>query len=436
MKRTIKALLHLYFFCLQGALTKLTTIPETKILCKAVSSLAQRNYLSSPLNIRLFKSFECHVEFNTWSVVMNYCVNETMDKSTVIFLSDTKLLKDEDVNCMNHQNNHLIVLSNQSYAALEEVVKILWRKLLIKVSFLLIQNSTAVLQTFMPYNEKNCNDLKLRTINEFAAKTGWRTDQFFPNKVKNFHRCPIRITTYRNVVPYIIRDEIVNGKMILKGRVIEIVNALSKSLNFTAQMLYEPSISAWESCFQKVATHEADIFIGNTFLELPRTKYLDYTTPIFFEYLRFVVPPGRYLSEIENLFRTFDLPTYVLTFVVFAIAVATVLVISFKSRAVKMYAFGHKFHNAGMDLLGSILGNTQTSMPVNSIPRFIIMLFVLFNLILRTLYQGSLFTFLRSDGKLKEVQSVDEMIERKFTFFMLKQYLDYLHSSEHKHIKY
>ena len=44
--------------------------------------------------------------------------------------------------------------------------------------------------------------------------------------------------------------------------------------------------------------------------------------------------------------------------------------------------------------------------------------FVLFCLVQRTLYQGSLFKFLQSDVRGKEIESLDEMVDKKYIFYM------------------
>jgi hypothetical protein len=45
------------------------------------------------------------------------------------------------------------------------------------------------------------------------------------------------------------------------------------------------------------------------------------------------------------------------------------------------------------------------------------MMLLIYLLVIRSAYQGSYFTFMQSEEKHKEVQSIDEMIEKDFTFY-------------------
>jgi hypothetical protein len=49
-------------------------------------------------------------------------------------------------------------------------------------------------------------------------------------------------------------------------------------------------------------------------------------------------------------------------------------------------------------------------------------------LVQRNVYQGLLYIFLQSDGRHKEVQSIKEMTDKKFDFYMYKSYTDIVKS--------
>lgn len=410
-------------------------IRELTTFCNAIKTIIGRAILSPPINIQLIdeSSAEC-IESKQSTLFINVCVNSTrrISQSSLIIAKEEANISHLLHLCMNHNGNHLVVLHKNSESSLKNLVNYFWRKLLINVSFLLIIRSEILIQTFIPYNDKKCNDTELVTINRFDQESeNWKTDQFFPEKLNNFHCCSLTVTTYKNVVPYIVQEEYFNGKMKLKGRVIQMIDALAKSLNFTTKLEYEPSVAAWEKCIHRVANYEADLFIGNLFLDLPRTTYLDFTIPIFFETVKFVVPPGRTYTQIENFVRAFDNIIWYMIICVFLLTALLVVILSGRSTQSKIYAFGVGYKNAFMDFLGTIFGVTGTSMPDLSIPRIITIKFVIFCFVMRTVYQGSLFNFLQSGGKLKPAQSIDDMVNRGYTFYMLALYDNYLHPKKH-----
>lgn len=65
-------------------------------------------------------------------------------------------------------------------------------------------------------------------------------------------------------------------------------------------------------------------------------------------------------------------------------------------------------------------GFAQTILPGRNFARFILMLFILFNLIMRAAYQGKQFEFMGLEMRRPDVQSIDEMIEQNFTLHFLK----------------
>lgn len=410
-------------------------------LCAAINSILNLDILSSPIHIQLMDktTFGDCVNLNHTTYLSNVCINETASrsKSTLVIVESVEELLKMNVGCINHNENHLIVIHQWNGSSDNESVNMFYERYFINVTFLVNTNSELTLQTFIPFNDAKCNDIELKMINQFDKHTQkWANGKFFPEKLRNFHNCRLKVTTHKNVVPYIVREEYVNGKRILTGRVIEMINALAQSLNFTVDLDYHPSVSAYETSIQKVANGEADLFIGNLFLDLPRIKYLDFSVPIFFEFLKFVVPPGRSYTQFENLVRTFDNLTWILIMCVFfSCTIIIVFIVSIRSKEIQIAAFGVGYNNAVMDFIADILGMSRMSMPNLTIPRLLIVKFVIFTFVIRTLYQASLFHFLQSHGQLKPAQSIDEIIDRGFTIYSLPLYQNYLNLSHHMYAR-
>ncbi len=415
---------------------------KAPILNVALNSILDSEVLSSPLYVEIidktFDNYGCLMP-STRTYLINVCTNETalISESSLVIVESVQQLSQINLKCLNSEGYHLMVIRNEfNESEISELLNVFWKRFLINVTFLVVKNSKILLQTFIPFNRVRCNDIELKTINQFDEQTQeWRDDNFFPDKLNNFHNCPLTVTTYKNVVPYIVREEYIDGKRILSGRVIEMIDALASSLNFTTDLDYHPSISAYETCIGKVANREADLFIGNVFLDLSRTSYLDFSIPIFFEFLKFVVPPGRSYSQFENLARTFDTQTWTLILCALLSCAAIVFIVSTRSKETKVDAFGVGYDNAFMDFVADILGMSRISMPDLMIPRLIIIKFVIFTFVIRTLYQASLFKFLNSDGRLKPAQSVDEIGSKGFTVYSLTLYENYLNLSQYKHAR-
>ena len=90
----------------------------------------------------------------------------------------------------------------------------------------------------------------------------------------------------------------------------------------------------------------------------------------------------------------------------------------------KSFVYGRNVKSPTMNMISVIFGIQQTVVPTRNFARFILMMFLLFCLVNRNAYQGALYIILRSDGTRKEVQSVTEMVEKDFKFFMFSTYVD------------
>jgi hypothetical protein len=77
-------------------------------------------------------------------------------------------------------------------------------------------------------------------------------------------------------------------------------------------------------------------------------------------------------------------------------------------------------------MIAAILGLQQNRLPRRNFARFLLMMFLIFCLVLRNIYQGALYQFLQSDGRHKTPQTISELIEQKYQFVMTDAWLDVL----------
>lgn len=78
-----------------------------------------------------------------------------------------------------------------------------------------------------------------------------------------------------------------------------------------------------------------------------------------------------------------------------------------------------------MNLLTALFGGTQHRLPIGNVARLLLMVFLLFCLVIRTLYQGSLFKYLQSNDNAKEPNTIEEMAQKNYTFYMIFSYGDF-----------
>lgn len=131
-----------------------------------------------------------------------------------------------------------------------------------------------------------------------------------------------------------------------------------------------------------------------------------------------IIPPGDSFSPFENLVYPFQYDIWLSLFIV----VVTASLMIFLYRRL----FDAKLKMSFTDAMTIVVGGSQKILPQKHHKRIILATFLLFTLVIRSLYQGALFQFLQADKRHKEIHSTDEMMEKGFRFYMYQAYAESL----------
>ncbi|KAG5679802.1 hypothetical protein PVAND_009340 [Polypedilum vanderplanki] len=140
-----------------------------------------------------------------------------------------------------------------------------------------------------------------------------------------------------------------------------------------------------------------------------------YTFPFFEAKLIFLVTPGELYTSFEKLYLPFDEPTWVLIFITFGVAFGVIFLVNFTSVSFQVLVYGHGVKIPSLNVVGTFFGIGQTKLPDLSFSRFILMIFILFCLIIRTAYQGVLFELMTSQPRRPEPKDIQGLIDQNYT---------------------
>lgn len=339
-----------------------------------------------------------------------------------------------------HLNNEhsplLIVLLNttadDSYKVMS-VFDYLWNASVYNVNMITKNsdvNGISVL-TYFPFQGHHCSDTTPTLINEFYnGKFINSTANFFPTKMSDLQMCSIRVATSNNSQPYIFTTKLQNGSVELHGREITFLNALAKSLRFKVDYVYIGKEGVLlengtaEGIYKKLVDAKADMAIADMWLKSNRLKFIDATSSYINQQIAFVIPPGLELTSFEKYLRPMDAWTWIISMITIALAFIVIYVVKRKPMHVQNFVFGDRVRDPYLNVLVGLFGGSQTVLPLQNFARFLLMMYLIFCLIMRSLYQGSLYRFLQTKIYHKEVQSIDEMILRDYRFYVVPSILD------------
>lgn len=330
-------------------------------------------------------------------------------------------------------SNFIFVITGKP-EKIERMFENLWANQIVNVNVLYNTDEDSVrIETYYPFKTAKCAVNVRAIVDEFKDGRFLRNKKnLFKDKLLNLHRCPIRVATSNNSVPYIFADKLENGSYALRGRDIEIVKTLGQYLNFVIDWVFVgPEGVLLENGtatgpFKMLLTKKADLIIADYWLKVNRLQFVDYTTPYISQQIAFIIPPGSELSSFEKFMRPLDSYVWFLLIVFTGCGFLVIYVVGRSSPKLQDFVFGTNIRKPYMNMLVAIFGGSQHILPHRNFARSLLMMFLMFCMVMRTLYTGSLYRFLQSKVYNKEAQSIDDMIERDYKFYTVPSILDLL----------
>lgn len=321
---------------------------------------------------------------------------------------------------------YTIVCSSMSARQTDAMFRRFWSKSIVNVNLLIIQAGSVSLQTFIPFADGKCFDTTARVVNIFRrTELRWDSDVFFPRKLTNLRGCPIRITTFE-FAPAVIVSRTENGTIKLSGSDVEIINGLADVLNFRVDLNFMPNFGDWgvfhdngsaTGAYRLLLSNDTDVVVGWLYVSFRKSLFLDSTEAYFMVPMGFIIPPGRTFSTLEKLLIPFEATVWFSLVTLLVVAVCVILAAKLRAKSLQKFVIGREVASPFMELLVAVFGGSSHALPRQQLPRYLLMMFLLFCLVMRSVYQGGLFKFMQSDQKGREVSSIDEMTDQGFTIY-------------------
>lgn len=241
--------------------------------------------------------------------------------------------------------------------------------------------------------------------------------------MKNLHKCSVKVSISNEQAPYVIVKSLPNGSYALSGGEISLLTALSNSLNFTLDFAsigpegYFYANGTAAGPMKALLDGVVDISVSNWWLKEHRSKFFDYTNPFTTDPVILLVPPGRDFNAFEKIVLPFSFSLWLLIFLCFLVGFSIILTIKLRFTTAQSFFFGEGVKNPYLNMFNGLLGGTQKIVPKRNFARFILMMFLIYALVIRSLYQGSFYMLIKSNMRHDVVQTINEMIEKDFKFY-------------------
>lgn len=190
---------------------------------------------------------------------------------------------------------------------------------------------------------------------------------------------------------------------------------MSTKLNFSIQFSPFNSVTSeylypnlyHEVVLQTTGYHGLQIYKTNVFL-----------SSLFLSTSRgFLIPPGEPYTPFEKLFLPFDSDTWFWLTVFIMGGIVVICVTKLAPRSVQNFVFGRRVQTPILNLFQTVFGLGQMVLPGRNFARYILTMFILLCLVMRTAYQGKMFEFIQKEMRKPVVQTIREMIDDNFTIY-------------------
>lgn len=326
---------------------------------------------------------------------------------------------------------YTIVMQTISDDNASRVFRSFWKKFLYNVNIITMSeygSGFVVMKTFLPFRENACHQSDPIVINKFYEH--WSERDFFPYKFRSFHNCTIRAGTFE-YAPAVIRSE--NDES-LHGSDIELMRGLQTILNFHLNLTFSEEPGAYGITYDNgtvtglkvlLLDNELDLLFGLYYATYPNCKYMACSQPYFAVAITIIVPQ-RSLTSFQKFFVPFKLGLWIALALLLFIATLVIAIVEYKIKFARNFVIGGNVRNPYVQMITAFFGNSSGHLPRRNFARFLLMTFILFALIIRTVYIAGLFKFLQADTKVTSIKSVNDLVENEYKIYALSHFVSYL----------
>lgn len=362
---------------------------------------------------------------------------------TIFFVDSLKafgvILKDLNPNDFNYRGYYLIVMMGPrlgptgTQSINKRILEALWAKYIVNVNIIQsIEESPDIcwMYTYFPYSSQYCEEVNPIRLNTYINGVGFtRPINHFPGKVSNLHNCPLSVATF--IVPPFVMH---NSNQEIDGFDGMLMHTIASRMNFKLKIVLLRSAD-WGQVGNGTPTGATGLVvngmvnftIGYFTLSSMRNTFMSPTYTYHSSNLVWVISPGSELTWFQRFYKPFGSGLWISIGLTSLISVIAISFIRLQSRVVRNFVFGLNVRSPTMNMINIFFGGAMKKLPGRNFSRFLLAMFMIYSLILRNVYTGSLFRYLQTNNTNPRAESYKEMDANNFTFHVLdamKEFLD------------
>lgn len=212
---------------------------------------------------------------------------------------------------------------------------------------------------------------RLQLINEFSHEDQkWENQNFGLIDIKQFNGCHVKIEspTFQ-----------VSSNKYLSS----LIDALTNKINFTYTKVKMTQQEFIKRIKEKNRNFHVSIDLSSLDFQVSLLVF-----PFYHEAFGIMVATGESYSSFEKMILPFDAETWLLIGVFFISGFITILIVKTRHIGWQNFVFGSKVQTPIFNMFVAIFGQGQNILPGRCFARYLLMMFIILCLVIRTVYQG------------------------------------------------
>ncbi|XP_062539200.1 uncharacterized protein LOC134207510 [Armigeres subalbatus] len=313
-----------------------------------------------------------------------------------------------------------IVFNVSQRKTVQEALYQLWLENIMFAFVFVVDNGAVRLYSYYPYANGRCEG-------NGATELDWKRVGLIDSRLHNFYGCPLLVGTYDNPPFMSIGEE--HGE--LQGIEGNLVSIISRKLNFTTKIIVPPSedllrFGIKQGIVDLVHGNRVDFALG-AFGMFPELLQLMVPGVMHFDSaFTFAVSDGRPYTAFEKLFFPLQSCVWIGVSVTLVCAVGCIAIVNKLDWTVRNFVYGRGNRAPVLTLICVLLVGGVNRCPRRNFARTLVMFWILFTLILRTAYQGSLYRILQTTLNVTSPTTLHGIYDANLDLYMrdsAKQYI-------------
>ncbi|XP_052863102.1 uncharacterized protein LOC128269737 [Anopheles cruzii] len=325
---------------------------------------------------------------------------------------------------------YLIVLTAEDPAAgrLDQIFAELFRNNIINVNVLVRQGTRVAAYTYHPFSPGLCRIARTHLVATWPPNPARDSVDLYPVRLATFHNCTLQVGSFE-VKPYTMLLPKVDGYLELGGFEGDLLRVLSQRLQFRVNITESPGQVQWGTIgppgnstgtMKLVQDELVDLAIACMAVDPTRNLYLQSGAIHYTSRILFAVPPGRSYSAFEKLFRPFRAASWLALAGSLVVAAALVVALARSSTSVRGLVYGSDdVRMTPLHALYVLYGGAVAAVPSRNFGRTLFALWLWATLVLRALYQGSLYRYLQRSAHYPPLVTLEQVYESSLDLHMI-----------------